>query len=78
MDLSLNSMLKDELMTGSYPAALVRPKDVLDSKKVERQRMIDELKQKVISGTYNANGREIIEGFLNHMGADSFDTDRGG
>jgi len=56
-------------MNTTSPAVLARPHECPEGENLERLRRIDELKQKIRSGTYLINKYEIIDGLINELAA---------
>jgi anti-sigma28 factor (negative regulator of flagellin synthesis) len=56
-------------MNTTHSAASPRPQECREGENLERLRRIDELKQKIRSGTYLINKYEIIDGLINELAA---------
>jgi anti-sigma28 factor (negative regulator of flagellin synthesis) len=54
-------------MNSTHSLVLPSPHERPEGEKLERLRRIDELKQKIRSGTYLINKYEIIDGLINEL-----------
>ncbi|MBF0480091.1 MAG: hypothetical protein HQK81_00315 [Desulfovibrionaceae bacterium] len=56
-------------MNSTQSLVLPSPRECPEGEKLDRLRRIDELKQKIRSGTYLINKYEIIDGLINELAA---------